>query len=74
VIDPRGLTVQQWTSAVSLTLATAAPPMKLTDEDWQRWAVTLIQDPKIATYTPPDPRGFSDWRSWAERFVQAVPL
>jgi hypothetical protein len=74
VIDPRRLTLTQWTDAVGLTLATSAPIPKLQGKDWKSWALNVVEVPTIAALTPPDPRGFLDWRSWAERFVQAVPL
>jgi hypothetical protein len=74
VIDPRHLTLKQWTDAVSLTLSTAAPVPRLMGEDWQSWAAGVISIPSIATASPPVPKGFHDWRSWAERFVQCVQL
>jgi hypothetical protein len=74
VIDPRYLTAQQWTDAVNLTLATAAPLPRMRGNDWQSWALGVLAVPSIAGLYPPDPRGFTDWRNWAERFVQCVPL
>jgi hypothetical protein len=74
VIDPRALTLTQWTDAVVLTLATSAPMPKLQGDDWATWALAVVQIPSIANLTPPDPRGFGAWNVWAERFVQAVPL
>jgi hypothetical protein len=75
VIDPRHLTVHEWTDAVNLLLATQAPTPKLADAaGWQQWAETLIQTPSVALFTPPDPKGYADWRQWAERFVECVSL
>ena len=74
MIDPRGLTLQRWTSEVNLTVARLAAPMTLIGTDWKPWAFALMQVPGVAAYCPPDPRGFSDWQDWAERFVQCVPL
>ena len=74
MIDPRGMSLPQWTDAVNLTLATTGPLEVLAGDDWVRWALTLLALPKIALFSPPDPRGFTDWRMWAERFVESVPL
>ena len=74
MIDPRYLTLDQWTNAVNLTLATAAPPTKVEGDNWALWAYNMISTPSIAGFSPPVPIGYADWRSWAERFVECVPL
>jgi hypothetical protein len=74
VIDPRFMTVHQWTDAVSLTLSTRAQTTTLIGDDWQQWAYNLISAPAIANFAPPNPGVFTDWRLWAERFVECVPL
>lgn len=75
MIDPRFLTVTQWTDAVNLTLATLAPvPVLKGVEGWKEWAYVIVSAPAIAKFSPPLPDRFSDWREWAERFVEAVPL
>jgi hypothetical protein len=74
VIDPRHLTLTQWTDAVNLALASSGPTLRLQGQDWRGWAYNILSLPKVAALAPPDPRGFVHWLPWAERFVQAVPL
>jgi hypothetical protein len=76
MIDPRYLSLVEWTDAVNLTLATLAPitVLRLQSEDWQGWAYTTVSIPAIASFCPPNPKAFTDWRAWAERFVQCVPI
>lgn len=74
MIDPRGLTLQDWCDSVALGLANFAPPPRLMDAAlWREWANTVIQIPAVALFSPPDPQQFTHWYDWAERFVQAVP-
>lgn len=73
MIDPRTLTVQEWTSLVNQSIASFASPVTLKDEsEWLSWAITVMSIPSIVIFSPPDPRLFDDWLSWAERFVQCV--
>ena len=74
-VDPRGLTVQEWTafSTPSLSRLTHVPVLHA-EKDWWRWAMTIIQAPRVSAHSPPDPRYFKDWREWAFRFNQVVPL
>lgn len=73
-IDPRFLSVIEWSEFTTPLLVTrAAVPRLLDPEKWREWALTVLQSPKIAQYNPPDPRIFTDWRDWAYRFNQAVP-
>lgn len=74
MIDPRQMTLHQWTDAVNLTLATSAPPMRLLGDDWLEWAYSTIAIPAVARFSPPVPEGYTDWRLWAERFVECVRL
>lgn len=74
MIDPRHMTVTEWTDAINLTLATLAPVTTLQNDDWQQWAYNLISTPAISEFSPPNPRLFTEWREWAERFVECVPL
>ena len=75
MIDPRGMSVVQWTDAASVTLASLGPiPALYEEEDWPLWAETVMTIPEIAIYSPPDPRRFNSWRDWAQRFVEAIPL
>lgn len=74
-IDPRYLSVTQWTDAMRLQLEGRSAPPRLDDPNaWADWALIVVQAPRIAKMNPPDPRKFLDWRDWASRFNQAVPL
>jgi len=71
MIDPRGMTVMDWCSQVTLTLSVYGPVPTLRDEEhWASWAEEILALPIVAATVPPGPRAFPDWRSWAERFVQ----
>lgn len=73
VIDPRGIEVVEWTNQMALELTgISLPPRLERPEDWQHWALYVIQSPKIAKVQAPDPRTYDDWREWAFRFNQAV--
>lgn len=72
MIDPQGLSIQQWSDAVISDINTSWPLGVLQSEDaWQEWATGLVRAPELAQRVLPDPYGFSDWRAWAER---AAPL
>jgi len=74
-IDPRGLTVQQWTDAMTLQLVGYSQPPRLDDpKRWQEWALVVSQSPRVAAFNPPGPYTFTDWENWAVRFNQAVVL
>lgn len=74
-VDPRGLTVQEWTSFSTPSLSRLASVPVLGDQrDWQQWALAVIQSSKVSRFGPPDPRHFDNWQDWAFRFNQAVPL
>jgi hypothetical protein len=75
VIDPRFLTVREWTDAMTVDLDTYGPLPRLDDDEkWRDWAVAVITLPGISVFSPPSPVEFDDWRTWADRFNQAVPL
>lgn len=74
-INPRGLTVTEWTDAMTLQLTGLSIPPRLDDPDaWIGWALVVNQSPHIATFNPPNPYAFVDWHNWAERFNQTVIL
>jgi hypothetical protein len=74
MIDPRHLTVEQWTDAVNLIVATSAPVTVLRGNNWKEWAYNTIAIPSVAAFSPPDPSFDADWLTWAERFVECVLL
>lgn len=74
-IDPRGMSVIEWTAQTTLTLARLTTVPRLLDpKSWKFWAFNVVQAPKVAVHSPPDPSYFDDWREWAIRFNQMVPL
>jgi hypothetical protein len=74
-IDPRGLSVTEWTDAMTLQLLGYSQPPRLDDpDDWRGWALVVVQSPRVATFNPPSPFAFDDWREWAFRFNQMVAL
>lgn len=75
VVDPRGMTVENWTALSAFYLAPYGTLPKLTDPDlWRDWAAVVINFPAIAGLNPPNPAGFDDWIDWAPRFNQAAKL
>lgn len=75
MIDPRGMTVTQWTDFMAQNLTGYSQPPRLDDPgEWHMWALIVSQSPRIATFNPPNPLEFTDWRQWAERFNQTVTL
>jgi hypothetical protein len=75
MIDPRGMNVTQWTDFMTQSLTGLSQPPRLDNPtDWQIWALTVNQSPRIATFNPPNPLEFTNWRQWAERFIQTVVL
>ena len=74
-IDPRGLSVFEWTDFMATELLGRSLPPRLDDSDkWKGWALQVCQSPRIAAFNPPNPLQFDDWRQWAERFNQTVDL
>ncbi len=72
MIDPRGLTFQEWSDAIIFTLPTS---WQLSDavpeDDWRVFAAQLMRVPELSSRIVPDPSQFTDWREWAER---AAPM
>lgn len=55
-------------------LGYSQPPRLDDPHDWQVWALTVVQSPRIAAFNPPNPLEFTQWREWAQRFNQTVVL
>lgn len=66
MINPLGMTWQDWASSVILTSGDAwsfgKPPA---EEYWQDFAVGFLKAPTFSKRIPPDPYQFSNWRDWA---------
>ena len=73
MIDPRHMSVLEWTDQMAATLPFPVSRLLDTDE-WRGWARNLIQYPQVSAFNPPDPEQFNDWQQWAERFNQVVEL
>lgn len=68
MVDPRGLTLTQWTDAVILSVGDAWSFGRLDDEErWQDWATAFLRAPAFSQQGVPDPYGFTDWQEWAMR-------
>jgi hypothetical protein len=75
IIDPRGLSVIEWTDFMADELSGfSTAPRLVSPEDWQGWALAVCQSPRIAAFNPPNPTVFASWLEWAERFNSAVDL
>lgn len=75
IIDPRGLTVTEWTDFMADELIGYSLPPRLDNPDeWQTWALVVSQSPRIAAFNPPNPLEYQNWLTWAERFNQTVAL
>jgi hypothetical protein len=75
IIDPRGLSVVEWTDFMADELVRYSLPPRLDDPTrWQAWALSVCQSPRIAAFNPPNPLTYSHWSEWAERFNQTVDL
>lgn len=73
LIDPRFLTVQEWTDSMTFSLSNESDLPRLDDpKAWKEWAMNVLQDSLVSQMNPPDPRFFDDWREWALRFNQAL--
>lgn len=68
MIDPRGMTWQDWASSVILVVGDArsfgSPPE---EPRWRDWAVGLVRASPFTQRALPNPYQFSDWHEWAMR-------
>ena len=68
MINPVGMTWQDWAASVILSVGDAWSFGKPPEEaKWQDFAVGFVRAPSFAQRVPPDPYQFSDWRDWAMR-------
>jgi len=75
MIDPRGMTVTDWTDSMSYTLERYGNVSRLNDpEQWQNWALGVVSLFDIGKQNPPNPLNYNDWREWAFAFTLAVNL
>lgn len=68
-IDPRYMTVQDWTAAVAIDLEEfGSVPQLLNPAAWQDWAATVVGMSAISGVVLPNPYDFASWGDWATRF------
>jgi len=74
-IDPRGMTVTEWTDRMAAPLSTMVIPERLDDPDkWREWATNILDTPNFEGQNAPNPYQFDNWMDWAMRFNQVVDL
>ena len=74
-IDPRGMSVIEWTDSMGLVLSSMVIPERLDDpEQWREWAANILDTPSLEGQNAPNPYQFESWRDWAMRFNQVVDL
>ena len=75
MIDPRGMTVTDWTDSMVYTLEPYGIVGRLDDpEARQTWALGVISLFTVGTQNPPDPMQYENWLDWAFAFTRAVTL
>jgi hypothetical protein len=68
VVNPLGMTFVEWADAIALVNVTQVPTMKaMSEDDWQRWAVSFLNSTGRLTQLLPNPYTFESWRLWAQR-------
>lgn len=73
-LDPRGLSVVEWTERVNPFLYRYGPiPLLKEPSKWQNWAAAVIMLPGVSKFGPPNPYQFPDWMEWVDAFNRTVP-
>lgn len=67
MVDPRGMTLRDWTDSVILTVTDGYAFGRLDGDNWQAWATGFVRAPGYSQRNVPDPYQFNDWREWAMR-------
>lgn len=74
ILDPRGLTVVEWTDRVNPFLGRYGTiPILDSPVKWRDWAAAVILFPGISGFNPPNPFQFERWMDWVDAFNKAVP-
>ena len=75
VIDPRGMSVIDWTDNMGFLLDKMVTVERLDDPTkWREWATNILDTPNFEGQNAPDPYQFESWVEWAMRFNQVVEL
>ena len=71
---PVGMELQDWANQVCLDLSASGAVINILvdGKQWQKWALSFMNQPDISRFNPPNPLEFQDWVDWANRFVQTV--
>lgn len=64
--QPQGLQFVKWGAIVAEQLAGFGIQAPASEETWQGWAASLLQEPELGLM--PSPLGFNDWHDWASSF------
>jgi|TARA_R110000868_G_scaffold14677_1_gene68044 hypothetical protein len=75
MIDPRNMTVNEWTDAMTYQLERYGTVGKLMNtSDWQGWGLGVVSFFEVGKQNPPNPLEYDDWLEWAFAFTRAVQL
>jgi hypothetical protein len=75
MIDPRGMTVTDWTDSMVYTLERYGLVGRLDDpQNWQNWALGAVSLFTVGNQNPPNPLNYDNWQDWAIAFTRAVNL
>ncbi len=75
MIDPRGMSVTDWTDSMVYTLERYGTIGRLDDPAlWQTWALGAGAIPDISRQSPPSPTNYDNWLDWAFAFTRAVDV
>ena len=73
IIDPKGLTVTEWTDYVGSDLWEFGQVPKLLDpKNWQDWGASVLGMTSISGINLPNPYNFTNWQEWAMRFNEII--
>ena len=69
LVYPDLLSLQEWADALSLTMGFAIPQLH-GEEDFERWAAQVADEPVLQPFQIPRPQG--EWHAWAHRFLDSI--
>ena len=72
VYDPRGHTFESWSSLMVESYASQQLQIGITEDNWQDWAVGMMNIAIFNDGSLPSPYAYSNWQQWAEEVVNVV--
>ena len=73
LIDPRGMTPTEWTSAYHIDLERfGAIPALQTDAGWKDWGASVTLLSLLSGVVLPNPYEFDEFEVWAQRFNEIL--